>query len=100
MRHLLFLLFLVSTSLQSVLVAEAKPAAAAVTVISVARNGSITIGTQRIKLKDLLATLSNMGVTSGSQISVQGDEGAKIEVISRVLETLVDGGLLPKDAVD
>jgi biopolymer transport protein ExbD len=99
MCRLLIILFLTSVFLHSVVTTEAETAGAA-TVINVAKSGAITIGTQRIKLKDLLATLRKMGITSSSQIFVRGDEGAKFQDISSVLETLVNGGLLPKDAID
>jgi biopolymer transport protein ExbD len=75
--------------------ANAAPAA-----ISIAKSGAIMIGRERIRLKDLLSKLGKMGVSGGSKISVQGDEGAKPSDINKVMEMLATGGLLPANSID
>ena len=70
------------------------------TVVTVARNGSVRIDKKRVKLQGLVGTLKSMGVTQKSHLAVQGETGADQREIEQVLETLVDGGLLPKGTID
>lgn len=69
-------------------------------VITIAKNGAISVENRRVRLKELLATLKELGVTKTSKLAVKGEPGTKPKDIERVLETLVDGGLLPKDTID
>lgn len=70
------------------------------TVISIGRHGTISVAHQRVRQKDLLATLAKLGVTSGSKIAVEGEQGAKYKDISSVMETLAAAGLLPQATID
>jgi biopolymer transport protein ExbD len=69
-------------------------------VISVAKNGSIKLNGTHVRLEDLPASLKAMGVTSKSKLTIEGDPDASQQDIDRVLESLVDNGLLPKGTID
>jgi len=70
------------------------------TVITVAKSGAVRVDKKPVKLQGLVGTLKSMGVTRKSQLAVQGEIGADQKEIEQVLETLVDGGLLPKGTID
>jgi biopolymer transport protein ExbD len=99
MLRLAIIVLVILFALQPGFATNAKQAGAA-TLITVAKNGAITVGHQRIKLEDLLARLARMGVTSRSKLSVECDEGVPYKDISRVMETLASAGLLPQGTID
>ena len=70
------------------------------TVILVEKNGAISVEQQRVRLKDLLGRLRELGVTKGAKLAVEGEPGAHQRDIERVLETLAGGGLLPGNTID
>ena len=72
----------------------------ATTVIVVAKNGAVTVDRKPVQLHSLVRTLKAQGITKNNKLAVEGDPGVDQKEIERVLETLVDGGLLPKGAID
>jgi len=70
------------------------------TVIIVAKNGAVTVDHKPVQLHSLVKTLKAQGITQKTKLAVEGDPGVDQKDIDRVLETLVDGGLLPKGTID
>lgn len=70
------------------------------TVILIAKNGAISVERQRVRLQELTGKLRELGVTSKTKLAVEGEPGTRQKDIERVLETLVDAGLLPKGTID
>lgn len=70
------------------------------TVITVSRHGAIRVNHQAVPLKKLATTLKEMGATQGSKFKIEGETGSDPRDIDRVLEVLVDNGLLPKNTID
>ena len=70
------------------------------TVIAVAKNGALTVDRKPVKLHSLVNTLKAQGFTKNAKLAVEGDPGADQKEIERVMETLVDAGLLPKGTID
>jgi biopolymer transport protein ExbD len=69
-------------------------------VILVEKNGAISVAHQHVQLKDLAAKLKELGVAGKGALAVEGEPGVRQKDIERVLETLVDKGLLPKGPID
>ncbi|MGB8353467.1 MAG: hypothetical protein WCD79_06240 [Chthoniobacteraceae bacterium] len=69
-------------------------------VIVVAKNGAVTVDHKPVQLHSLVTTLKARGITKINRFAVEGDPGVDQKDIERVLETLMDGGLLPKDTID
>jgi len=70
------------------------------TVIVVAKNGEVSVDHKTVKLHSLVSTLKAHGINKNTKLAVEGDPGADQKTIEHVLETLVDGGLLPKGTID
>ena len=70
------------------------------TVILVAKSGAVRVNHKDVQLHGLVDTLKSMGVTKDTRLAVEGEPGADQKEIEQVLETLVDGGLLPKGTID
>jgi biopolymer transport protein ExbD len=69
-------------------------------VILVEKSGAISVAHQHVQLKDLAAKLRELGVNGKAKLAVEGEPGVRQKDIERVLETLVDKGLLPKGTID
>jgi biopolymer transport protein ExbD len=70
------------------------------TIITVARNGNVSIDQRQVQLHSLVDMLKSMGVTRNSRLAVEGATGTSQQDIERVLETLAEGGLLPPGTID
>jgi biopolymer transport protein ExbD len=69
-------------------------------VILIEKSGAISVQRQHVRLKDLAAKLKGLGVPGNTKLAVEGESGTRQRDIERVLETLVDNGLLPKGTID
>ena len=70
------------------------------TVITVAKNGGVEVNHKAVPLKNLAATLKQMGVTKNSKFSVEGENGTNPEDIEEVMNVLVINGFLPANTID
>jgi biopolymer transport protein ExbD len=101
-RHVAFFSILLSLQLSSRAESPGNHAMVrkAQAIIIVSQNGMIRVDNARIPLRNLIGVLSKLGVTADSKIVVQGETRTDPKDITRVLETLSESGLLPKDAID
>lgn len=70
------------------------------TTVVISKDGSLHVGRKPVELPALVTTLKRMGVNPHTRLAVEGESGADPKDIDRVLETLLEGGLLPKGAID
>jgi biopolymer transport protein ExbD len=70
------------------------------TVITITKNGTLSVGHKPVRLHTLVGTLQSMGVAKGAKLAVEGESGADQKQIDEVLETLLDNGFLPKGTID